>query len=101
MASVIVKDKSFTSSKINLTNYPISKLENIGNLATVSEISNILTSLEESSYAIAEILPDKRSQSIYEFLPFRVKFTTIGIGSEYANIPGIGLQVIEVNNYIL
>ena len=35
---------------------------------------------------------------IEEVLPFRVMFTNIGLSSL---VPGIGLQVIGINNYIL
>lgn len=52
-------------------------------------------------YPISEIIYKARAVKIDQILPFRVKFTTIGIGSAYANVPGIGLQIIEINNYIL
>jgi hypothetical protein len=52
-------------------------------------------------YPISKIIYKTRAIRVEEVLPFRVKFTTIGIGPAYANIPGIGLQIIEVNNYIL
>ena len=52
-------------------------------------------------YPISEIIYKARAVKINEVLPFRVKFTTIGIASANANVPGIGLQVIGVNNYIL
>ena len=52
-------------------------------------------------YPISEIIYKTRAVKINEVLPFRVKFTTIGIGSAYSNVPGIGLQIIEINNYIL
>ncbi len=52
-------------------------------------------------YPISEIIYKSRSVKINEVLPFRVKFTTIGIGPAYSNVPGIGLQIIGINNYIL
>jgi hypothetical protein len=52
-------------------------------------------------YPISEIIYKTRAVKINEVLPFRVKFTTIGLGSAYAGIPGIGLQIIGINNYIL
>lgn len=42
-----------------------------------------------------------RTVKINEVLPFRVKFTTIGIAPFGSNVPGIGLQIIGTNNYIL
>ena len=39
---------------------------------------------------------------IQEQLPFRIRFTTIGIpGYGPPGFPGIGIQVIGYNNYIL
>ena len=52
-------------------------------------------------YSISEIIYKVRTVKVEEVLPFRVKFTTIGISPAYANIPGIGLQIIGINNYIL
>jgi hypothetical protein len=52
-------------------------------------------------YPISEIIYKTRAVKINEILPFRVKFTTIGIGSPFSNVPGIGLQIIGINNYIL
>ena len=52
-------------------------------------------------YPISKIIYKARAVKVEEVLPFRVKFTTIGIGPAYANIPGIGLQIIGINNYIL
>jgi hypothetical protein len=52
-------------------------------------------------YPISKIIYKTRLLKVNEVLPFRVKFTTIGIGSPYSNVPGIGLQIIGINNYIL
>ena len=39
---------------------------------------------------------------INDFVPFRVKFTNIGIPSYGpGNVPPIGLAIIGINNYIL
>jgi hypothetical protein len=52
-------------------------------------------------YPISEIIYKTRAVKINEVLPFRVKFTTVGLGSAYSGVPGIGLQIIGINNYIL
>lgn len=52
-------------------------------------------------YAIAKVIPITNGIKINEVLPFRVRFTTIGIPSAYSGVPGIGLQIIGINNYIL
>jgi hypothetical protein len=53
------------------------------------------------SYPIANVIPVTRGIKINEILPFRVRFTTIGLAGANANVPGIGLQIIGINNYIL
>ena len=58
-------------------------------------------SVNQTNYAISDIVPITRQVRISEVLPFRVRFTTIGLAGANANVPGIGLQIIEVNNYIL
>lgn len=53
------------------------------------------------SYPVANVIPITRGIKINEVLPFRVRFTTIGLAGANANVPGIGLQIIGINNYIL
>ena len=57
--------------------------------------------VDSVSYPITKIIPTELGIKINEVLPFRVRFTTIGIPSAYGGIPGIGLQIIGINNYIL
>jgi hypothetical protein len=57
--------------------------------------------VKEVSHPIADIIPITRGVRINEVLPFRVRFTTIGLAGANANVPGIGLQIIGINNYIL
>ena len=58
--------------------------------------------IEESDYSISKIVNPTRVVRINEILPFRVRFTTIGVeGYGPNNVPGIGLQVIGYSNYIL
>ncbi len=57
--------------------------------------------VENIDYAVAKIIPITTGISITEVLQFRIRFTTIGIPSAYSGIPGIGLQIIGINNYIL
>jgi hypothetical protein len=63
--------------------------------------SQKLKRINSVGYPLSEIIYKANSVKINEILPFRIKFTTIGIAPANANIPGIGLQVIGVNNYIL
>jgi len=101
MAYIAITDKSLTSSKIKSKNYPKTSLKNIDNLATITDIRNSVENLIQKDYAKLEIRPDNREAIILELLPFRVRFQNIGLNIANANIPGIGLQIIGVNNYIL
>lgn len=101
MAYIAITDKSLTSSKIKSKNYPKTSLKNIDNLATITDIRNSVENLIQKDYAKLEIRPDNREAIILELLPFRVRFQNIGLNIANANIPGIGLQIIGINNYIL
>lgn len=71
--------------------------------AVISKKNKTVTKLiETSDYGIIKIRPNKRSVTINEVLPFRVKFINIGIeGYSSNNVPPIPLQVIGFSNYIL
>lgn len=57
--------------------------------------------IKDINHPITNIIPVTRGVRIDEVLPFRVRFTTIGLSGANANVPGIGLQIIGINNYIL
>lgn len=58
--------------------------------------------LYTKSFSIFNIVRTKRTVVINQTIPFRVKFTNIGIeGYGSNNVPGIGIQVIGFSNYIL
>jgi hypothetical protein len=57
--------------------------------------------IESVDYAVAKIITINTGIKISEILPFRIRFTTIGIPSSYSGVPGIGLQIIGINNYII
>ena len=59
-------------------------------------------SINKKTFALTTIKEPKGSVSINEVLPFRVRFTNIGIPS-YTPATGapIGIAVIGLNNYIL
>ena len=63
--------------------------------------SNKVRSISTVDYAKTKVLHSVRLTKINEVLPFRIKLTNIGIPSAYSGIPGIGLQIIGINNYIL
>lgn len=63
--------------------------------------SNKVRSISTMDYPKTNVFSSVRLTKINEVLPFRIKLTNIGIPSAYSNIPGIGLQIIGINNYIL
>lgn len=68
----------------------------------VFERNNKVRKIYTDRYSITKIKEPQRKVVINEVLPFRIKFTTIGIaGYGSTNVPGIGLQIIGVSNYIL
>jgi hypothetical protein len=59
-------------------------------------------SVRGKHYPVVRVARQDHSAKIRETLPFRIKFTNIGIeGYGPNNPPGIGLAVIGFNNYIL
>lgn len=60
--------------------------------------------IKPKNYPITRVLIKKDfSTRVEETLPFRVKFSTIGIGPSYGpnNPAPIGIAIIGFNNYIL
>jgi hypothetical protein len=71
--AIIIDDLNYTASNLRPTDYPKSNITSTTTLTLINEV-----------------------------LPFRVRFTTIGIvGYSPSNFPGIGLQVIGLSNYII
>jgi hypothetical protein len=101
MASVVISDKSFIPSKIKSKSYLVSKLDDISKTVIVTDIKSSITSIKEKNYPELDILPNQRTSIATEILPFRVRFTNIGLLGASAGVPGIGLQIIGINNYIL
>jgi hypothetical protein len=69
----------------------------------ITDISDIrFKKVKQYNNPIAKILFSPRKTKLKSVLPFRVKFTTIGIeGFNSSNPAPIGIAVIGVNNYIL
>jgi hypothetical protein len=67
----------------------------------IDETTQRTKKVDSVNYPITKIIPTNLGIKINEVLPFRIRFTTIGIPSAYSGVPGIGLQIIGINNYIL
>jgi hypothetical protein len=57
--------------------------------------------MQETDYPELNVIENEKTSIAIEVLPFRVRFTSIGLLGANAGIPGIGLQIIGINNYIL
>lgn len=58
--------------------------------------------IKSKAYPNVKIKPEVRTVRIEDVLPFRVRFTTIGIEAYGSNnAPAIPFQVIGYSNYIL
>lgn len=58
--------------------------------------------LASKNFSLFNIVSSKRTVAINQTVPFRVRFTSIGVeGYGPNNVPGIGIQVIGFSNYIL
>lgn len=67
----------------------------------INETTQRTKKVESVDYAVAKIIPINTGIKISEILPFRIRFSTIGIPSAYSGVPAIPLQIIGINNYIL
>ena len=87
------------TSKATSTDFPIAKItENIWN-TKISNVDVNTKSVKNTDYGIAKITNLVHMSTISETLPFRVKFTNVGI--EGFVVPPIGIAIIGFNNYIL
>jgi hypothetical protein len=71
--------------------------------AVIIESPLIKTNLvSRTNYPKTSITQRNKQVKINEVLPFRVRFTNIMVpGYSSTNVPGIGLQIIGISNYIL
>jgi hypothetical protein len=99
--AVIIDDYRNRKAIPTATNHPITKIKYD---SPITEIKSVLTTTIPTSvnHPISEISYLAHLSVINSILPFRVRFTTIGIeGYSSDNPPGIGIQVIGYSNYII
>jgi hypothetical protein len=74
-------------------------------MSTIKILQNThsVKSIKHYSYGILRFRKSNRKIKIEQNLPFRIKFTNIGIVSNYGpgNAAPIGIAVIGVNNYVM
>lgn len=103
MAKAVFRDKLIgTVKKIFLADYPITKITDYSFRTRMLDKTFMSSNIKSKSYAITKISNDDRFVRLETDIPFRVKFTTIGIeGYGPNNVPPIGIAVIGYSNYIL
>jgi hypothetical protein len=68
----------------------------------IDDYRNRVTIPQRVNHPLSQIKNPTRVTMVNQVLPFRVRFTTIGIeGPSSSNPPGIGLQVIGFSNWII
>jgi hypothetical protein len=73
----------------------------MASVAIIDLSKNKSRTISRIGYPKSKISGFVKLTKIEEVLPFRVMFTNIGLSSTNVVVPGIGLQVIGINNYIL
>lgn len=103
MAKAVFRDKLVgTVRKIFLADYPITKITDFSFRTRLTDKTFTSSKIASKSYAITKITNEDRFVRLQTDIPFRVKFTTIGIeGYGPNNVPPIGIAVIGYSNYIL
>jgi len=101
MASVVIIEKGFIPSEINSKSYSLTELNDLTSSAIITDVKPFFASMQETDYPELNVIKNEKTSIAIEILPFRVRFTTIGLLGANAGIPGIGLQIIGINNYIL
>lgn len=68
----------------------------------IDDYRNRKTVAKSVNHPITQIKYSTTLTTVESILPFRVRFTTIGIeGYSSSNPPGIGIQVIGISNWII
>lgn len=103
MALAQIFDKvSGKFSKLYGSDYPISKIINPVYTAVVKHTGYLSDKIRSSSYPVTSVTDHSPKTQVSEVLPFRVRFTNVGIqGYGPGNPAPIGIAVIGLNNYIL
>jgi hypothetical protein len=103
MARVAFDNKPVGNSKnIKSTDFPITKFTDENHNARITDKTFESKRIKSKDYSIAKFDNVNYGVRLTQVLPFRVKFTTIGIeGYGPGNVPPIGIAVIGINNYIL
>ena len=103
MSKAVITQDSYGQVKSVLTSdYDVSKITFKDKATKIIDDVHSTKSIKSKSFPITNVSYDIVNAKIESVLPFRVKFTTIGIdGYGPGNPAPIGIAVIGINNYIL
>ncbi len=103
MAKAVIRPKvSGITKTITTSDYPNTSITGLNHKSIISSELNITKTIETSSYPIVDLYQSPNLATIINTLPFRVRFTNIGIEGYSATNPApIGIAIIGFNNYIL
>lgn len=74
----------------------------MASVALATKIKGKTIRIEQENFSKTSFKTSRRLSTIEQVLPFRIKFTAIGIpGYGPNNVPAIPLQIIGYSNYIL
>lgn len=100
--SVILNRPNGSIKKAKESGYANTSVDTVNYYSKVKDIQHSTKSVKSTSYPVTKVIENVSDVKISDFLPFRVKFTTIGIdGYSSTNPPPIGIAVIGYSNYIL
>ena len=103
MAKAVITTKNQgILSTIEAANYYIIDITDVSYISEISANDNKVKTIKTSNYPNVSLYEKSNSAKIIFDLPFKVKFTNIGIeGYSANNVPPIGIAIIGFNNYIL
>lgn len=104
MAKAVIHDiKPGFTKTINAVDFGNSSITSVDHSSIISNIEYSVGKIAETGYGIPKIIGYERVSRVMSVLPFRVRFTTIGLNSSYGpnNPAPIGIAIIGFNNYIL
>jgi hypothetical protein len=102
MATILVSSINYNASQIDTVDSPSASISDIAKTVDIEDLSIKAIDIDAVDYPEFSITSGNRMSVINEVLPFRVRFTNLTVPQvSFADVPGIGLQIIGFNNYIL
>lgn len=102
MATILITGINQRASQIDSIDTPITSISNISQTTIIQDLSPTTQDIKASNNPEFSIASGERLSVVTAVLPFRIRFTNLTVPvASFADVPGLGLQVIGLNNYIL